>query len=149
MDAPTPAHRDTPTTPADLDGASRRHLLDSLTAHEGALVDARHGIGDPLPPDRLAGHALDALACARALATAALRWEWLAQLEALQHGATLGDVAAASGLTPDEVVAGLRSRIAAQVEHAGMPRDEADRLLALVDRAEIVRRLFERHGDHR
>lgn len=123
------------TGPADLAGLSRRELLDALDAHHRVLVDARHGIGNPQPPGRARAAALDALAYGRALAEAALRHEWLAQVEALEHGATLADVAAASGLDPDEVLAGVRSRVAGQVEHAGMSTATADRILALLERA--------------
>jgi hypothetical protein len=123
------------TMPADLESTSRRDLVDALDRHEGTLVDARLGIGTERPVDELRAAALDALAVGRALADRALRWEWLAQVAALEHGATLADVANACGLTPGEVAAGLGSRVAAQVAHAGMSPAEADQILALVAKA--------------
>ncbi len=128
------------TTPADLAGAPRHELLAALTAHEGLLTDNRHGIGRPVPPAQVRRAALDALATAAALAAAAVQWSWTAQLEALQHGATLDEVSAASGRSPGEVVSGLRQRIRWQVDRALMQRAVGDELLAVVDRAERARR---------
>lgn len=129
MNAPPPA-------PGDYVDAPRSLLAAELDEHEAVLTDAHHGIGDPPPtPDRVRAAALDALACGRALAEKAIRHEWIAQSEALRYGAPLADVAIASGLDVDEVLAGLRSRIAGQVEHDCMTRAAADELLALIDRA--------------
>ncbi|WP_300016883.1 hypothetical protein [Pseudonocardia sp.] len=133
-------------TPHDYRAAPRRELLDALTAADAVLVDARHGIGAPRTAADVARAALVALATARALAEMLLSFEWLSQTEAIRNGATLADVAAASGLDVDEVLAGLRSRIAGQVEHGCMTRDDGDELLAEIDRAEMARRLRERHG---
>jgi hypothetical protein len=36
--------------------------------HQGPLVDARHGIGDPVPAEQLARHAVALLAVEHALA---------------------------------------------------------------------------------
>lgn len=127
--------RDRLATPADLIGARRWDLVHGLDAHEHVLTNARHGIGEQLPAGRVAAAALDALACGRALAENALRFEWVAQLEALRYGASLADVATACGLNPDEVTAGLSSRIAAQVQHDCITRAQADDFLALVERA--------------
>ncbi len=121
--------------PADLAGVPRRELLDALTAHEGLLIDARHGIGRQQPPARLLGAALDALACGRALAASALRWEWVTQLEALAHGASVRQVAMACGVEEREMLGGLRARLRAQVEQGAMRREDADRWAALLDRA--------------
>lgn len=137
------------TTPADLIGALRWDLVHGLDARDRVLTDARHGIGDRPPAAEVALAALDALAYGRALADNALRFEWIAQVEALRYGATLTDVATASGLDVDEVLAGLRSRVAGQAEHGLMDRAVANELTALVDRADIARRLAERHGDTR
>lgn len=134
-------------TPADYVDAPRRELLDALTAADAVLVETRHGIGTPRTAADVSRAALVALATARALVELLLRWEWIAQTEAVRYGASLGEVAAACALDVDEVLAGLRSRIAGQVEHGLMPRAVADELLADVDRAEIARRLHERHGD--
>ncbi|GAA2546395.1 hypothetical protein [Pseudonocardia hydrocarbonoxydans] len=122
-------------TPADYVDAPRRELLDALTAAEGVLVDNSHGIGAPRTPDDVRHAALVALATARALAVLLLRFEPWTQLDALRAGAPLVDVAAACGLDVDEVLAGLRSRVAGQVEHGLMPRTVADELLAAVEHA--------------
>lgn len=120
--------------PGDLAGVPRRELLDALTAHEGLLTDARHGIGRQQAPARLVGAALDALACGRSLAAAALRWEWVTQLEALAYGASLRQVAVACGLEEREVLGRLRARLRAQVEQGAMRREDADRWAAVLDR---------------
>lgn len=133
-------------TPADYVDAPRRELLDALTAADTVVAEAHHGIGTRAAAD-VRRAALVALATARALASLLLSFEWIAQSEAIRHGATLAEVAAACALDVDEVLAGLRSRIAAQVEHGLMSRAVADELLAEVDGAEIARRLHERHGD--
>jgi broad specificity phosphatase PhoE len=122
-------------TPASLVDVPRGDLLDALGEAEHALTNARYGIGHVHPPARLREFALVALAAARALADLLLRFEPWTQLDALRAGATLADVAAASGLTVDEVLAGLRSRLAGQVEHGLMGADVADELHALIDRA--------------
>ncbi|MCX6463783.1 MAG: hypothetical protein NTW05_09340 [Pseudonocardiales bacterium] len=134
-------------TPAAYHEIPRRELLDQLAAAELVLVDSRHGIGTPRTPTDVRQAALGALAIARALAALLLRFEWVAQLDALRAGATLGEVAAACGLDVDEVLAGLRSRLAGQVEHGVMPREVVDELHRLIDGAELTRRLFERHGN--
>jgi hypothetical protein len=127
-------------TPARLADTPRHDLLNGLTAHEAVLVDARHGIGAPRTADDLRAAALGACAYGRALAESATRWEWIAQVEALAHGAPLDDVATATGLTAEEVVIGLRSRIAGQVQHAGMTRSTASDLMDLIERAAATTR---------
>jgi hypothetical protein len=57
-----PTTRPDVTRPADLASASLRELLDAWHRHTARLVDARHGLGDPLPAARLARHGLAALA---------------------------------------------------------------------------------------
>ena len=62
------------TRPADLSvGTAPSQLLDSWHRHISALVNARHGIGDPLPAERIARHALEALAVGQALTEAVTR----------------------------------------------------------------------------
>ena len=54
-------------------------------------------------------------------------------VDALTCGAPLGDVAAAMGLEPEEVAAGLRSWADGQREHAGMSAAARDAVYALVE----------------
>ena len=58
-------------------------------------------------------------------------------IDALSYGAPVGDVATASGLTPPEVAAGLRSWADGQHQRAGMPAAERDEVYALVDGVEV------------
>lgn len=97
------------TRPADLASAPLRDLLDGYQSHVSALVNARHGIGEPEPVGRLRGDALDALACGQALADQILASRWVCVLDALTYAASVDDVAAAMGLDGSEVAAGLRS----------------------------------------
>ena len=122
-------------TPAGLAGVALAELAQAYTGHVGALVDARHGIGRPHPPARLASIALDALAVGQAVADHVLRHRWLTVAEALTYGATLPQVATASALTTDEVTAGVRSWADAQHRHAGMSAATRDEILTLLTRA--------------
>jgi hypothetical protein len=131
-------HRDRPDDlhgPAVLAGTPRYELLAALTFHENVLTNARHGIGQPVSSGRLRAAALDALAVGRALGESATRWEWCTQIEALEHGAPLHEVASSCGVTPEEVVVGLRARVDGQHEHGLMPWATAGELLSLVERA--------------
>lgn len=122
-------------TPASLEERTRRDLLDGLTVHEAALIEARHGIGPPRSAQDLRAAALGALAYSRALAGSAVRWEWIAQVEALGNAATLADVATACGLEPDEVAAGLRTQVSARVDRGFMTLETGREVLALIDTA--------------
>lgn len=84
--------------------AGRADLLGELAARESALADHQQGIS-PMEVDAVRVAALDALATAAALADAATHWSWVVQVMALEHGASLDEVAAASGQTFDEVLA--------------------------------------------
>lgn len=122
-------------TPASLEETTRRDLLDGLTAYEAVLIEARHGIGPPRTAQDLRAAAFGALAYGRALAGSAIRWEWIAQVAALRNDATLTDVAAACGLEPDEVAAGSRSRVSAQIDRGLMAPATGREVLALIDSA--------------
>ncbi len=130
--------------PDDLQGppvlaeAPRLELLDALILNENVLTNARHGIGQPGSPGRLRAAALDALATGRALAESATRWEWITQIQALEHGASLHDVASTCNITPQQVVVRLRARIDGQHEQGLMSRATVGELLALVERAAAI-----------
>jgi hypothetical protein len=81
-------------------------VLDALHLHQGRLVDARHGIGDPIPAEQLARHAVALLAIEHALADRVLASRWVTVAEALMYGATIDRVAAGMGLDVDEVRVG-------------------------------------------
>jgi hypothetical protein len=121
------------TRPADLAvGTAPSELLDSWHRHISALVNARHGIGDPLPAERIAHRALDALAVGQALAETVTRSRWITVVDALAHGAQLGHVATAMGLEVDEVAVGLRMWADGQHEHCGMSVAARDEVYALL-----------------
>jgi hypothetical protein len=122
-------------SPASLEETTRRDLLNGLTTHEAVLVEAQHGIGPPRATWDLRAAALGALAHGRALAGSALRREWTAQVEALRNDVILADVAVACGLEPDEVIAGLRSRVSVQVAQGLMTRATGREILTLIDMA--------------
>ncbi len=106
---PDDAHECVTPTPAALSGASLNELLTAWHGHIGALVDARHGIGTPRPGARLRVHALDAIATGQALVDAVNASRWTNALDALTHGATVDELAAAAGLDADEVTLGMRA----------------------------------------
>jgi hypothetical protein len=118
--------------PADLEGAALRELAEGYRLHAGALVNARYGIGRREPVGRLRSTALDALAVAAAIVEQLAHERWVNVADALSYGAPVIDVAAAMGLEPVEVAAGLRSWADGQHEHAGMSAAERDGLYALV-----------------
>jgi hypothetical protein len=69
--------------------ASLRRLLDALHDHQGKLVDARHGIGDPVPTEQLARHVVALLAVEHAIADRVLASRWVTVADALTYGATM------------------------------------------------------------
>jgi hypothetical protein len=121
------------TRPADLAGASLRELLDGYETHRGPLVTAHLGIGTPKSPWRLRDAALGMLVCGQALAGHILAMRWVTVAEALSYGAPLEDVAAAMGLQPDEVAAGLRSWAGGQLREQRMTPAAHDDVVALVE----------------
>lgn len=118
------------TRPGDLSTSSARVLLERWHRHLGPVVDARCGIGDPLPAERIARHALEVLATGEALAEAVTRSRWATAVDALAHGAQLDHVATAMGLEVDEIAAGLRSWADGQHEHCGMSAAARDEVYA-------------------
>ena len=125
-----------PTCPADLPhDATLGELAEHLHRLIGPLVDARHGLGEPLPADQLAAHAIAALAVQHALAERALYSRWVIMCDALTHGATLEHTAAAMGLEVDEVAVGLRMWADGQHQHAGMSAAARDEVYAMAVRA--------------
>jgi hypothetical protein len=122
-------------TPAGLEETTRSDLLDGLAAHEAVLVEARHGIGPPRGAEELRAAGLGALAYGPAPAESAIRWEWIARVQALRNDATLAEVAAACGLEPDEVTPGLRSRVSAQIDRGLITPATGREALALIDTA--------------
>lgn len=122
------------TRPGDLHEVPTRQLLDAWEQHRLALVYARHGIGDPISPSRVARHALDELAVGQALADQLMASRWVSAVDALSNGATLAQTAAAMGLDVDEVVVGLRSWADDQVRHGLMTPAVRDEAYALLER---------------
>lgn len=128
-----------PVRPGDVAGASLRQLLDAYHAHFSPLVSARHGIGMREPVARLCADALDVLACGQALADRILAMRWVTVAEALGYGAPLAHVAAAMGLEPDEVAAGLRAWAHGQHQRGGITAAGRDEVYALVADVEVAR----------
>lgn len=92
---PTTGH---PTRPTDVPhDVTLTDLATAYGVHSGRLVDAQHGIGEALPGDQLAAHAVAALATSHALADRALWSRWCNVADALRHGATIEAVAEACG----------------------------------------------------
>ena len=91
------------TSPTSTRWGAIARLYHALT---GRLADARHGIGEVLPKQRLAEHAIGALAAQHVMAERALHSRWANVVDALTYGATLEDIAAAMSLDPDEVASG-------------------------------------------
>jgi hypothetical protein len=123
------------TRPADLAGASLRELLDAWHRHTARLVEARRGLGDPLPAARLARHGLDALALGQAIADQLMAMRWVTAVDSLAHGATADQVATAMGLDADEVAAKLQSWADGQLAYHLITAAQHDEALALLDRA--------------
>lgn len=128
-----------PATPADVPDATFRTLVDALMAHTARLVDARHGIGEPLPAAELARHALAALAEQHAVAERILYTRWCNARDALTFGATIPAVAAGMGLDVDELVFGLSRWAEGQLREGLMTRAEHDGVLGLVEGPEVTR----------
>jgi hypothetical protein len=122
-----------PTRPGHIPHtASLRPVLDALHLHQGRLVDARHRIGDPVPAGQLARHAVALLAVEHALADRVLASRWVTAAEALTHGATIEQVAAAMDLTAVELTAGLRSLADGQRRFGHITDAEHDAVLAML-----------------
>ena len=100
--------------------------------HQGPLVDARHGIDDPVPAEQLARHAVALLAVEHALADRVLASRWVNAADALTYGATVEQVATAMNVTAIEVAAGLRSWADVQRQFGHTTDVEHDAVLALL-----------------
>lgn len=79
-----------------------------------------------------AGHALAELACSAALSERALSGRWVVACEALDAGAGHEQVAAATGLEADELVAGLRGWANGQRRRGLISEDRHAAVLALL-----------------
>jgi hypothetical protein len=123
-----------PTRPGDIPHtASLRQVLDALRLHQGRLVDARHGIGDPIPAEQLSRHAVALLAIEHALADRVLASRWVNVGDAVTYGATIDEVVTAMDLTVVEVAAGLRSWADGQRQFGHITDAEHDQVIALLD----------------
>lgn len=123
-----------PTSAADVPhDAPLATVLQAFAAHTLRVVDAMLGIGEPLPVETLARHAVAALVLQHTVAERVLYSRWTTVRDALTYGASIGDVAAAMGLDVDEVVAGLRSWAAGQLRHGLVTEAEHDAVVALVE----------------
>jgi hypothetical protein len=123
-----------PRRPADVSStAPLTTIATGLAGHEWVLVNARHGIGDPVPAEEVTQAASSALALQHALADRALDTGWVNARDALSHGATIDQVAAAMDLTPDEVAFGLGRWADGQRRHGLMAEYEHVTVLALVE----------------
>lgn len=124
-----------PTTPHDVPNAPYREIADALVEHIRFIFEAQHS-GSAVPAADIAAHAVAALATQHALADRILQSRWVTVRDALTHGATVDDVAAAMGLDVDEVVVGLGSWAAGQFRENLMTRPQFDATVALVDTVE-------------
>lgn len=99
-----------PRTPDDwAPNVSLRELVGDYLTHAARLVEAERHVGAPESREDVAGHALAAVAAQHAIAERVLHARWCNVRDALTHGASLDDVAAAMAVTTPEVVAGLTS----------------------------------------
>lgn len=108
-------------------------LLEGFLDHGRTVLGARVGVHpQPLTRDEVARHALARIVCARALVERVAGGQWDSVYEALDHGATLDDVAAAAGLDRDEVRTGLRSWAERERTADRLDDQEYDAVLALL-----------------
>jgi hypothetical protein len=122
-----------PTRPGEIPHtASLRQVLDALHLHQGRLVDARHGLGNPVPAEQLARHAVALLAIEHTLADRVLVSRWVTVAEALTYGATIDQVAAGMGLDVDEVRVGLAGWADGQHRFGHISDVEHEQVIALL-----------------
>jgi hypothetical protein len=121
--------------PGDLVDVHAVELAAALVRLEGAVLEARHGVGPARSRTERAVDALDALAHGAALAGRAHRYRWLYVLDAVRAGAVLDEVAAAGAVTVPEVRAGVASWLLAQVDAGAMSRATAEEAAGLIERA--------------
>jgi hypothetical protein len=126
-----------PTRPGEIPHtASLRQLLDALHVHQGLLVDARHGIGNPVLAEQLARHAVALLAIEHALADRVLASQWVTVAEALTYGATIDQAAAGMGLDVNEVRAGLAGWADGQHRFGRITDAEPDQVIDLLTKGD-------------
>jgi hypothetical protein len=122
-----------PRRPVDVPaGAVFRDVVVALEAHGWALLTSRHG-GPRLTRDEVAAHCLALLTLGHVLADRLRLGQWVNVRDALQHGATVEQVAEAMELTPIEITFGLRSWADAQLTHGLMSAVDHAAVLALVE----------------
>jgi hypothetical protein len=114
-------HDPFPTRPTDLASTSLRDRLAGHESHLTPLVNARPGVGEPVPVGRLHADALAALVCGRALADRLMPMRRVTAAETLAHAASTVHVAAALGLEIEDVAARRRSRADGQQQHGDTP----------------------------
>lgn len=131
---PTPAW---PTSPRDLPAdLTPQRLVDALAVHQAVLLDVHLGLTDPPPATELTARAIAVLAVRHALVERLLAGRWVNASDALDLGATVGQVADAMGLDADEVVAGLRSWADGQLRYGFISDAQHDAVVALVEDGE-------------
>lgn len=123
-------------TPADLQNHTLQELAAAFVEHRGLLVDARHNLLDPAPsPPRIAAAALDALTFATAISRYVNHGRWLHVITALEHGATVEDVAVATGADADEVLLHTRLSADGQRRYKLITDVQHSEIVAVLDRA--------------
>lgn len=121
-----------PTRPGEIaDDATPGELAQQRQRHAMALVNHRYGIAVLGDAER-AGRCLAVLACSAALAERAQTGRWVYAVEALAAGAGHEQVAAATGLEADELVAGLRAWANGQRRGGLIDADRHGEVLALL-----------------
>ncbi|MEV1295742.1 hypothetical protein [Pseudonocardia sp. NPDC049635] len=132
-----------PRKPADVpEFTPLEHMAQALSGHRAVLVDVRHGLGRERSRDEIADHALAAVAIGKRIASAAAAGLWCDGMDALAHGATLADVAAALDLPAGVALVGLHEYVDGQARlhrrygDMGMSPAQADEARALIDGAD-------------
>lgn len=121
-----------PTRPADLHDMTLVELAAAYGQHSSRLVNARHRIGEALPGDQVAAHAIAALAVQHELAERALASRWVIARDGLSYGASVAQVATAMGLDEDEVIFGLTRWASGQRRENLISDSEYAAIVALV-----------------
>ena len=116
--------------PAD---ATFHRLILAYEEHVWRLATARYG-STALTAGQVVAHCLAALAPAQVITEGLRLTQWTTVRDALQHGATVAQVAGAMALEVDEVTLGLRMCADRQFERGHMiPVDHAALLALLVE----------------
>ena len=123
-----------PDTAAAVDLASPVDLLDLVAGHAEHtfhVTAVRRGAA-PMSTDRVARHAVAALATGQAIVDQLNADRWRTVSDALVYGASLAEVASALNLTGRAVVSGLHLWLDEQVRASRMTAAQHDAALALV-----------------